>query len=40
MDYKQMTAPCGLDCFNCPMYLANEKDRYNNIRFNFYVSMF
>lgn len=19
-----MTAPCGLDCFNCPMYLANE----------------
>ena len=24
MDYVQMTAPCGLDCFNCPMYLANE----------------
>jgi hypothetical protein len=24
MDYAQMTAPCGLDCFNCPMYLANE----------------
>jgi len=24
MDYTQMTAPCGLDCFNCPMYLANE----------------
>ncbi|MBW1738615.1 MAG: DUF3795 domain-containing protein [Deltaproteobacteria bacterium] len=24
MDYDQMTAPCGLDCFNCPMYLANE----------------
>ena len=24
MDYEQMTAPCGLDCFNCPMYLANE----------------
>lgn len=24
MDYIQMTAPCGLDCFNCPMYLANE----------------
>ena len=23
MDYHQMTAPCGLDCFNCPMYLAN-----------------
>jgi hypothetical protein len=24
MDYKWMTAPCGLDCFNCLMYLANE----------------
>ncbi len=24
MDYTQMTAPCGLDCFNCPMYLARE----------------
>jgi len=24
MDYGQMTSPCGLDCFNCPMYLANE----------------
>jgi hypothetical protein len=24
MDYQQMTSPCGLDCFNCPMYLANE----------------
>ncbi len=24
MDYRQMTSPCGLDCFNCPMYLANE----------------
>jgi hypothetical protein len=23
MDYRQMTAPCGLDCFNCPAYLAN-----------------
>ena len=22
MDYKTMTAPCGLDCFNCPMYKA------------------
>jgi len=20
MDYKQMTAPCGLDCFNCYIY--------------------
>ena len=24
MDYKSMTAPCGLDCFNCLIYLANE----------------
>ena len=24
MNYQQMTAPCGLDCFNCPMYLAGE----------------
>jgi hypothetical protein len=24
MDSKQMTAPCGLDCFNCVGYLANE----------------
>ena len=23
-DYDQMTALCGLDCFNCVMYLANE----------------
>jgi len=26
VDYKQMTAPCGLDCFNCPMYLAREDE--------------
>lgn len=24
MDYLQMTAPCGLDCFNCPVYLAGD----------------
>jgi hypothetical protein len=24
MDYEQMTAPCGLACFNCVVYLANE----------------
>ena len=24
MDSKWMTAPCGLDCFNCLVYLANE----------------
>ena len=29
MDYKTMTAPCGLDCFNCPMHKAvtNEQIR-------------
>jgi hypothetical protein len=26
MDYKSMTAPCGLDCFNCLMYLASENE--------------
>ncbi|MFA5415597.1 MAG: DUF3795 domain-containing protein [Methanoregula sp.] len=26
MDVKEMTAPCGLDCFNCPCYLANDND--------------
>jgi hypothetical protein len=26
MDYRQMTAPCGLDCFNCTFYLAREDD--------------
>ena len=26
MDYKRMTAPCGLDCFNCLMYLASEDE--------------
>ncbi len=25
MDYFKMTAPCGLDCFNCHFYLAHEK---------------
>ncbi len=24
MDYFNMTAPCGLDCFNCTFYLAYE----------------
>jgi hypothetical protein len=27
MDYKYMTAPCGLDCFNCPVYLAGENEK-------------
>lgn len=22
MDYNNLTAPCGIDCFNCPGYLA------------------
>ena len=26
MDYLQMTAPCGLACFNCHNYLANESE--------------
>ena len=26
MDYFKMTAPCGLDCFNCQFYLAKEND--------------
>jgi hypothetical protein len=24
LDYYQMTAPCGLDCFNCTSFLAHE----------------
>jgi hypothetical protein len=24
MDYEYMTAPCGLACFNCVVFLANE----------------
>lgn len=24
MDYRKMTAPCGLDCFNCPLYIAKD----------------
>jgi hypothetical protein len=26
MDYLKMTAPCGLDCFNCAIYLAGENE--------------
>ena len=26
VNWRELTAPCGLDCFNCPMYLANEND--------------
>ena len=24
MNYKRLTAPCGKDCFNCPMYTGEE----------------
>ena len=27
IDYRNMTAPCGLDCFNCERYLANEEEQ-------------
>ena len=27
MDYLQMTAPCGLDCFNCHFFLAHDEDQ-------------
>ncbi|ACV62706.1 conserved hypothetical protein [Desulfofarcimen acetoxidans DSM 771] len=31
MDYQNMTAPCGLDCFNCPIYLANTDEKIRKI---------
>jgi hypothetical protein len=31
MDYREMTAPCGLDCFNCPMYLAEKNEEMRTI---------
>ncbi len=27
MDYRQLTAPCGLDCFNCAVYRATTDDK-------------
>ncbi len=27
IDYKKMTAPCGLDCFNCPLFIAKNDER-------------
>ena len=24
LNLRELTAPCGLDCFNCPGYLAND----------------
>lgn len=26
INLREMTAPCGLDCFNCPGYLANNNE--------------
>jgi len=26
MDVRELTAPCGLDCFNCICYLANDNE--------------
>ena len=31
MDYQQMTAPCGLDCFNCAMYAAKDNEKLRAI---------
>lgn len=31
MDYTQMTAPCGLDCFNCALYLANDNEKIRKV---------
>lgn len=31
MDYRQMTAPCGIDCFNCALYAARENEKLRNI---------
>ena len=27
MDYRHMTSPCGVDCFNCPIYLSSENEK-------------
>jgi hypothetical protein len=26
-----MTAPCGLDCFNCALYLANDNEKIRKV---------
>lgn len=31
MDFERLTAPCGLDCFNCIGYLANDKPEMLNL---------
>ena len=30
MDYKNLTAPCGRDCFNCYFYLASKDEKYQS----------
>jgi hypothetical protein len=30
MDYKNLTAPCGRDCFNCLFYLASKNENQQN----------
>jgi hypothetical protein len=30
IDYQEMTAPCGLDCFNCPVHLAKTSEEIRN----------
>lgn len=32
MDYRHLTAPCGKDCFNCPLYIG-EENKENRARF-------
>lgn len=31
MNYELMTAPCGLDCFNCNAYSANTNDKLRKV---------
>ncbi len=31
MDYKNLTAPCGRDCFNCFFYMASTNEKYRII---------
>jgi hypothetical protein len=30
MNYKQLTAPCGRDCFNCPLFCAKDDENLEN----------
>jgi hypothetical protein len=30
-ELRELTAPCGLDCFNCPFYLANENEEIRKL---------